>query len=636
MGIVYSRRGGTGDVTKAYVDQQDVSDRSYTDIVVANITSSGGLQEEVIHSNLYGDLDAFTIGGYIHFADYPDLDLGEVLFIGNPERSFDIDPDNIQEFHVMLQGGDFPGISVYEWTMISGVNTGGWSWQTAENFGIQGGFLGDICELTKDSLSFESIIDGFPAPVSQYNRDSAWINGPLTVSGEATFTGDISGNHIAWNDGDRKLTITVSGTAQYFGEDLVQNGGFTTASGGWEYGDSEWEWTEPYRIDYIGGNSQSPITQTVSGLTLGRAYSVGITIGRDSETFEYNKPGIAVLLGTAGVLNGRETGSHSWILTYTGGDPVIYLYPQEGFVGYISEVNICEVSENPVNLLFSDETNGDQYALEIRAKSSYVAIGASAAKYALNDGVYIGNETGTYATGAGLFIGETAGYNNTGDYPIGIGFGALAANEGAGNIGLGNHSLPMSFGEENIGIGNNALWMFSNGEANISIGRQSGSQFQYGSRNIFIGDIAGSAVLHGDNNIFIGNIPGYDYEEVSYTLRIEGNWDNYYNDPLISGDFLARTIDIAGELTVSGLAFDGPAVGSAVFSVSGTEIVHNLGDASHSIMVTAAGSDDFDPELVSALGTIYVKKGTNSDWVYKTGDASSDTLGFDYIIVRIA
>lgn len=74
--------------------------------------------------------------------------------------------------------------------------------------------------------------------------------------------------------------------------------------------------------------------------------------------------------------------------------------------------------------------------------------------------------------------------------------------------------------------------------------------------------------------------------------------------------------------------------GSGTFSISGTTITHNLGTATHITVVTPADTADFDPELVSGLGTIYVKRGENSDIVYKTGDASSDTLGFDYIITR--
>jgi hypothetical protein len=111
------------------------------------------------------------------------------------------------------------------------------------------------------------------------------------------------------------------------------------------------------------------------------------------------------------------------------------------------------------------------------------------------------------------------------------------------------------------------------------------------------------------------------------TLSLPFGVDTY--DVLLMGDIRAN------KLTASGIVVLGPTVGSGTFSVSGTEIVHNLGTTSHVINVTAAGADDYNAEIVSSLGTVYVKKGTNSDWVYKTGDADSDVLGFDYTIVRI-
>lgn len=74
--------------------------------------------------------------------------------------------------------------------------------------------------------------------------------------------------------------------------------------------------------------------------------------------------------------------------------------------------------------------------------------------------------------------------------------------------------------------------------------------------------------------------------------------------------------------------------GSGIFYVSGFSIVHNLDSMEHFTTVTPGGPGDFDPDLVSSVGNIWIKKGTTTDIVYMTGDPSAEGITFDWQIRR--
>jgi len=93
-----------------------------------------------------------------------------------------------------------------------------------------------------------------------------------------------------------------------------------------------------------------------------------------------------------------------------------------------------------------------------------------------------------------------------------------------------------------------------------------------------------------------------------------------------------------GGVTSSGIAFyweslydapyDGTVLrGTSSFSVSGTELVHDLG-IDHFTTVIPAGTSTYNEEETASIGVIYIQVGSGSDMVYNTGGETSDGLSF--------
>lgn len=220
-------------------------------------------------------------------------------------------------------------------------------------------------------------------------------------------------------------------------------------------------------------------------------------------------------------------------------------------------------------------------------------------------------------TEGNIAIGDSALYSFTGGGSVAIGRQALTkATTGAKNTAIGQQALNLNTtGQQNTAIGNQAFIRNRTGSDNIAIGYFAlgsfgtnanpskntavGSQTAYScsscASNVFVGYSAGASITTGSNNVYLqalstnatsnitgsGNVYiGFDVGRTaangtSNQLRI----DNTNNaNPLLFGDFSARTLIINGGLTAaSGLTVTGGIISNPVQttvsnSTSGTTV----------------------------------------------------------------
>jgi hypothetical protein len=135
---------------------------------------------------------------------------------------------------------------------------------------------------------------------------------------------------------------------------------------------------------------------------------------------------------------------------------------------------------------------------------------------------------------------------------FGVGAGSAMATNSAtpfcGSIFIGGdagHSDTV--GVRNIAIGASALQGSTTGTNNVALGGLAGYGNSTGSRNTFIGDKAGlMSITTGSDNVVIGTQAG-PTTNTSSKLFIDVT---KRDDPLIGGDFAARTVTISGTLGV--------------------------------------------------------------------------------------
>jgi hypothetical protein len=223
-------------------------------------------------------------------------------------------------------------------------------------------------------------------------------------------------------------------------------------------------------------------------------------------------------------------------------------------------------------------TNGDAYFNEIRTGqgpatgSGNIVVGknsflATSSLQRLGN-TAIGNEVLTYYIGgsSGInYYNTSVGYFSlsnltTGGQNTSIGMSALRnATAGYTNTAVGYSSLvSLISGSSNVGVGANALYDLINGYQNTSIGDSSLVSITNGFNNTAIGWFAGRyASASSAGNVYLGFNAGPSSNIVQNNkLYI----NNQYGDPLIGGDFNAKTVTISGSLLMSGSII--PNVGS--------------------------------------------------------------------------
>jgi hypothetical protein len=206
-------------------------------------------------------------------------------------------------------------------------------------------------------------------------------------------------------------------------------------------------------------------------------------------------------------------------------------------------------------------------------------------------------------------IGDSSMFNNRGgSYNTVIGSRALYLNQsGSYNISIGHesgYSLSSSNSEYNIIVGSNALSQTITGSNNIAIGSYAlyGQPRNINRYNIVIGDYAGYYVTgSSNNNVIIGPGAGPStLQAVNSKLYIASGSGN----PLIGGDFVAKTVTISGSLLMSGSIIPNVGIGTTTSSFDlgsptaawralyvATKSIHFMDDAGNEIAKISARPD---------------------------------------------
>ena len=220
-----------------------------------------------------------------------------------------------------------------------------------------------------------------------------------------------------------------------------------------------------------------------------------------------------------GGLNNVFIGNESGKLNLVGGYNV--------FTGYQSGLNNLSGSHN----VFIGHESGINNTLGW--SNNFIGQGAGYTNTTGTNDIFIGNDAGRKNTtsSGNTFIGRNSGFENTTGY---------------GNTYLGHMSAEqLAVGNNNLILGTYAGNAKTSGSINVFVGPYAGQNNISGDQNVFVGPHAGMNAT-GAKNVFIGSSAGSD-ETGSNKLIIANSSSN----PLVSGDFTAKTFSINGALTAT-------------------------------------------------------------------------------------
>lgn len=171
--------------------------------------------------------------------------------------------------------------------------------------------------------------------------------------------------------------------------------------------------------------------------------------------------------------------------------------------------------------------------------------------------------TSTKITVVGANAGRSAGSNT-----VAIGEFSLGTNTGGGNTAVGQNALggASNIGNNNTGLGHCSMYNLCTGNLNSSLGFKSGECIDGGSSNTSLGSNAlrtlkggntntavgaqaGCKTVGGSSNVYIGYKAGPSTANTTESNKLYIN--NNEGNPLIKGDFAAKTLTFSGSLNVS-------------------------------------------------------------------------------------
>ena len=192
------------------------------------------------------------------------------------------------------------------------------------------------------------------------------------------------------------------------------------------------------------------------------------------------------------------------------------------------------------------------------------SLGTNTGGYNTALGYLAGCETGTctFITAVGSYAGKKAGtatvavgayslQNVTGDNNTAVGYQSISGGgTGRQNSGFGYQSLyTISSGDLNTGVGYFASQCITTGNSNTSIGQSSLRTMGDGNFNTALGSLAGCKTVGGNSNVYIGYKAGPSTNNTTESDQLYINNDE--GNPLIKGDFAAKTLTFSGSLNVS-------------------------------------------------------------------------------------
>jgi hypothetical protein len=278
-----------------------------------------------------------------------------------------------------------------------------------------------------------------------------------------------------------------------------------------------------YRAGYSGTNSDDNIAVGWRALYTNNAYS-NIAIG--SESLFNNTSLQNIVVGHSGG-KGLANAQHNVLIgnlimssgsTVTGGNNTIVgsnAYPNgiggnNVFFGYRTAYSAKDLSSTTAfgfQTLYNITTG-----LENLAFGPYAGYSLTGSNYVTLIGAYT-NYLGTTGTGS-VFVGYNSGYNNNGNYNVGVGY---------------NSSFKNNTGGYNVFLGYKAGYENTTGSYNVYLGGFDGTGYATSSNNVFISDGAGNIYIRipSTGNVLIGTTT-----DGGYKLYVNGNVatvDRQYN-----------------------------------------------------------------------------------------------------------
>ena len=181
-----------------------------------------------------------------------------------------------------------------------------------------------------------------------------------------------------------------------------------------------------------------------------------------------------------------------------------------------------------------------------------VALGYSAAVSSTQSNVTaIGYIAGAQAGLNTVFVGDSAGINQKGQSNVIIGSKASsgATGTGTGNTVIGaSAAFALINSNSTVSVGASSLSSLAGGNGNTAIGTSALARVEKGETNTALGTSAGVNTTRGSGNVYIGNAAG---PNTSTTQNNRLYINNAAGNPLIGGDFTAKTVTISGSLFVS-------------------------------------------------------------------------------------
>jgi hypothetical protein len=292
------------------------------------------------------------------------------------------------------------------------------------------------------------------------------------------------------------------------------------------------------------GNARITGSLTVSGSTGTIVNFTGVSAISGSifsGSFVGNGSG---LTGVVADWNGRRNGNAeiTGSFTVSGSSPTIRL---RGETIIDNNIKIWNPSTTSIGI-------GFKTFLANAGNQNSVALGYNAAVNSIQNNVTaIGYSAGYEAGLYSVFIGDSAGLGQTGQSNTVIGSQAMtSAGTGVSNTIIGaSAAIAMNAVNSSVVVGANTLAALSDGNANTVVGTSALSRVGRGSSNTVLGANAGENILRGTGNVYIGNAAGPSSSTTSQNNKLYIN--NAAGNPLIGGDFAAKTVTVSGSLFVS-------------------------------------------------------------------------------------
>ncbi len=290
-------------------------------------------------------------------------------------------------------------------------------------------------------------------------------------------------------------------------------------------GEGQWSGGQGFQVEAaaLSADQKEAVQEVVKGYLSGESSGSGVTTNTSKQAITPSAITPSYLEGTTNSFFGNGAGAS---ITTGGADTFIGAYAgYKNTTGY--QNSFLGGSAGEFNTTgYNNSFIGLQAGLSNTTGSANSFLGA-----------YAGNQNTTGSTNS--FFGASAGELNTTGYQNSF----LGYEAGFHNTGNYNTFLGYEAGNQN-----------TTGSTNSFLGNLAGYSNTTGNYNTLLGYAAGDQNTAGNANVFLGYFAGYS-ETGSNKLYIDDCYTGgNCTQPLIEGDFAARTLQIDGSLTIVSIA----------------------------------------------------------------------------------